>query len=129
MSKASFRVLSLAWVLIIIIASFLPKRNIPEITLIWSPDKLVHLFIYAVLAILIALSIQTKRGNSIWKYFLIIIICAVFGSIIEILQPILTDRHFETYDILANIVGAIVGTIVFLGRRNFENLFLNKAKT
>ncbi len=36
----------------------------------------------------------------------------LLGTMIEILQPIITNRNFETYDIIANAVGAIVGLVI-----------------
>lgn len=107
--QRKFSILTVLWALTIIVLSFLPNEELPEITFLWSPDKLAHFGVYAILAILLALSISKRWGNSTRKYVLIIIICGVFGSMIEIFQPILTNRYFEIYDIVANLLGAIVG--------------------
>lgn len=99
------------WALTIVVLSFLPNEELPEITFLWSPDKLAHFGVYAILAILFALSISKRWGNSMWKYVLIIIVCGVFGWMIEIFQPILTNRYFEIYDIVANLLGTVVGAL------------------
>jgi VanZ family protein len=106
-----FSILTGLWALTILILSFLPNEKLPEITFLWSPDKLVHFGVYAILAILFAFSISKQRSNSLQRYVLIIVICGIFGCLIEIFQPILTNRYFEIYDIVANLIGTIIGTL------------------
>lgn len=94
------------WLLLILIASFLPTSEIPEITFLWSPDKIVHFGMYAILVILMRLAFFEM------KIYNIIGFCIILGILIEILQPILSDRFFDYYDILANSIGVIIGYIL-----------------
>lgn len=108
----NFKLLGILWALIILVLSFLPNQTFPKVE-IWSPDKLVHIFIYMVLAILFGISIYQDRQKVNRKLFIVYIIgCISFGWLIEIFQPVLTDRYYEFYDIVANIVGVIVGSMI-----------------
>lgn len=108
----NFKLLGILWTLTILVLSFLPNKTFPKVE-IWSPDKLVHIFIYMVLSILFGLSIYQDHGKIIRKLFIVSIIgCISFGWLIEIFQPILTDRYYEFYDIVANTVGVIIGSMI-----------------
>ncbi len=108
----NFKLLGILWALIILVLSFLPNQTFPKVE-IWSSDKLVHIFIYMVLAILFGISIYQDRQKVNRKLFIVYIIgCISFGWLIEIFQPVLTDRYYEFYDIVANIVGVIVGSMI-----------------
>ena len=106
------KILGFLWALAILVLSFLPNKTFPKVE-IWSPDKLVHIFIYMVLTILFGISIYQDHGKINRKLFILSTIgCISFGWLIEIFQPILTDRYYEFYDILANTAGVIVGFMI-----------------
>lgn len=94
------------WLMTILVLSFLPKSKIPEISLIFSPDKLVHIIMYMALVTLMKVAYPNLKMT--W----VVGIAVLLGTMIEFLQPIITNRNFETYDIIANAVGAIVGIVI-----------------
>ena len=110
--RLNFKILGILWALTILVLSFLPSKTFPKVE-IWSPDKFVHIFIYMVLSILFGMSIYQDHGKIKRKLFIISIIgCISLGWLIEIFQPILTDRYYEFYDIVANTIGVIVGSMI-----------------
>ena len=112
LKSLNFKLLGILWTLTILILPFLPNKTFPKVE-IWSPDKLVHIFIYMVLAILFGMSIYQNHQKINRKLFVLYIIgCISFGWLIEIFQPILTDRYYEFYDIVANIVGVVIGSTI-----------------
>lgn len=111
-SKLNFKVVTILWALTILVLSFLPSSSIPKVE-IWSPDKIVHVFIYLMLSIFLGIAIYQTQGKISQRAFILNIIgCISFGCGIEIFQPILTDRYYEFYDILANSVGSILGSMI-----------------
>lgn len=106
--------LSTFWVVMILTLSFLPGQSFPEVDF-WNPDKLVHLFLYGVLAFLLG-NVFFEKGKFVnrKRFIYLILICIGFGWGVEILQPIFTDRYYELYDVLANSVGAIMGSLILI---------------
>ena len=104
--KVNYQWLFWSWLLFILIASFLPASEIPEITFLLSPDKIVHFILYAVLVIFM------KLAYSKMNLLIIIGFSILLGVSIEIMQPILSDRFFDNYDIVANSIGTFIGIIV-----------------
>jgi len=75
-------------------------------------DKVAHLVAYALLSFLVmyALNRNLEKKNWIW----IMLACIIYGIILECLQYVFfTGRHFEILDIIANIIGCILGILVF----------------
>ena len=104
-----YRIATIIWATIIIVGSFLPGKDLPEVSL-FQADKIVHLIFYAVFSFLLLKSFATKSS----KYLIVFIFCFVFGLLIEIFQPITTpDRRFDVFDIVANILGSLM-PIIFL---------------
>lgn len=72
-------------------------------------DKIEHGIAYFVLT-LFWLVAASKRI----RILLIVLVCFVYGIIIEVLQGTLTDyRAAEYYDILANTIGILIAFIFF----------------
>lgn len=94
--------------------SFAPNSSLPEINLnFFEPDKLAHAAVYCLLnASLLWGFWQNKRLNrkTIWLSFGLS--CA-YGILMECAQYLFfPHRHFELYDIIANIIGSLLGLIV-----------------
>lgn len=112
LSKLNFKIITILWASIILVLSFLPGSSFPEVEF-WSPDKIVHVFIYLVLCTFLGIAIFQTQGKISQRAFILnIIVCISFGCGIEIFQPILTDRYYEFYDIVANSVGTIIGSMI-----------------
>ena len=83
---------------------------IPELI---SPDKLGHLVAYFGLATSLLWGLdQNKRLNKRSRN-IAILACALYGIGLEIVQyAFFPDRYFEWWDMLANLVGAILATLI-----------------
>ncbi len=109
----------LFWGVLIWAFSSIPNSELPDFSLwrLFSGDKLIHAFLYAVLAFLL-------MGSSL-KQFLYkkihynaitfsLITSVLFGTVIELYQEfVLVDRYGDYVDGIANAIGAVIGVMVF----------------
>ncbi len=78
-------------------------------------DKLFHMGVYFIASLLMLYGLggrvrRTFRSGVVNT----IAFCIVWGVMIEYLQDAMSrGRHFEVNDIIANIIGALVGVAVF----------------
>lgn len=105
---------SILWAAFILVICLMSHRHVPRVT-IPHFDKLVHFGLYFILAILTWYGwtrqnfFAALRANTALK---IILLLALYGMTIEILQGTLTsDRSFDLWDELANSTGALAGTL------------------
>ena len=85
-------------------------------------DKLAHISIYFVLALSIGWGLRKGRSFSMRKMVLTIGFCGLYGLLMELIQlGFLSERSFEIHDIIANIIGSIIGGA-------FVYLMFNKMK-
>ncbi|MCS6935034.1 MAG: VanZ family protein [Chitinophagales bacterium] len=103
---------SVLWAILIMVACLLPGRDLPDLTW-WQADKWLHAAVYFLWAVLLHHGWIRQRAypqlhqNTLSK---IIILTAVYGFALEILQELLTtDRHFDLRDVLANAAGGAAG--------------------
>ncbi len=110
--SASF-VPAIVWLFIIVIGSFLPTSNVPNIAV---SDKGIHFIFYALFAILLYLPLfkNTKRPSSfVATSALVLVIGTLIGSSIELVQHYLIVGRFGEYlDVLANTIGLLIGVII-----------------
>ena len=108
--------LPLLWALVIAIASLMPAPQLPEVEIDYA-DKLVHIFVYMVLTILMIWAWHKKNRKILISYttlFAILASSSVYGIFMEILQfTTTTGRNFEIPDIIANIVGCLFGVFLY----------------
>lgn len=100
----------LIWVLIITILSLKPSTGGGG--LFPHADKVGHFGVYAIFSILLY-----SKLNSLFPLqkatIITLAVCIIYGILMEVLQATLTTtRHFDTTDMLANTVGAIIGVII-----------------
>lgn len=109
-----YNFLSIGWMLLIIILSFLPGKDLPEVN-IFQFDKIVHFVFYFLLFLFTAYGWRKQ-----WQFAMlqkialefVLLFCFAFGLSIEFGQVIFTaDRHFDLMDILANSLGAFTAFI------------------
>ena len=110
------RLLSLAYAIFLSVVSLAPGQRIPKIfdwTELFSPDKLAHFGAYAIFAVLLSFSIA---GPSVLKRAAMAVLAAtLFGVLMEVLQGIAgTGRDFDPVDMVANLLGALLGGLVYL---------------
>ncbi|TET60292.1 MAG: hypothetical protein E3J47_07065 [Candidatus Stahlbacteria bacterium] len=105
----------------IFLLSFILYRFIP------NPYEFTHLPEYAILSILIVWTLdkEKSKGTDAKKeknirltisknpYFLSAIITGLIGTVDEIYQYFLPNRFFNLYDIFLNILGGILGLLIF----------------
>ena len=109
------RIAAFLWTIFILVASLLPKGVVNRSSLLDIPhlDKLSHVVMYALFVFLWSklLSFKTSRVKSARTAFYISIL---LGLLMEFLQfGMDMGRHFDILDIIANIIGSIIGLTAF----------------
>jgi len=72
-------------------------------------DKWFHAAIYAVLVVLVAYALWARTPRVI---LIAVAVASLYGAGIEVVQSMLPFRSFETLDMLANAVGALLAGVV-----------------
>lgn len=101
---------AIIYTLALIIATFINLNGVPSLGSSFD-DKIYHFLAYVGLAGL--WTTYFKSSNK--KYTLIIVfgIVVLFGICLEIMQhQINQNRTYDTYDLLANCFGVVVGTLI-----------------
>ncbi len=107
----------------IFLLSFLIYQFIP------NPYEFTHLPEYAILSILIMRALgkeklkstDAKEEKDTWitmsknLYFLSAMLTGLIGTVDEIYQYFLPNRYFTLYDIFLNVLGGILGLLIFWG--------------
>lgn len=106
------------WLLIICYLSLTPSESLPKMPKFFEYDKIGHLVLYLIFTLLLikGLSLKLKeKGLSASKLKWIALFVSVFiGGIIEILQAnLIRNRHGDITDFLADIIGSVLGTILY----------------
>jgi len=106
---------ALAWSTIIFILLVLPGRSLPESGMLgkYHLDKFVHAFLFGAFVYLWFAWYRTaSRSNSqlIRAAVILFVVGALYGTGMEFYQEYFTTREFETGDIIADSLGAAIGT-------------------
>jgi VanZ family protein len=99
----------------------LPTKEIPKLFDTFIPiDKLVHLFIFLVLNFLWLLYVNNVLNDTKPIVLLFILIaCLFYGILIEVIQELFVlSRGAEVLDVIADLLGASLGLLLF---RNYKN--------
>jgi len=111
----SKRLVSTGWTIILIVATLVPKGVVAQSNFLNIPhfDKVSHLCSYALLVFLWSITLKEKTSKI--KAARIAFYGSIFlGVLLEMLQwQLNVGRHFEILDIIANIIGSIIGLIAF----------------
>ena len=110
---------ALLWALFILIICGIPGQHLPRLDF-WKwvrPDKLVHLFVFAVLCyLLINGFVKQERLNLFRKNpkLCAVLLSISYGIVIECLQEyVFIDRTGDVRDAIANSIGAFAGLWCF----------------
>ncbi len=102
---------AISYTIALIIVSLIDVNQMPSLGSSYD-DKLYHFIAYFGFAFL--WNTYTK-GIKISKYLRVFVSLICFGIILELIQHnINPNRMYELYDLLANCLGVIIGTLVAL---------------
>jgi len=93
--------------------------QLPAYLDLFKPDKLVHLFLFAVLVFLLLRGLRKQWHATLSLRFAVLIslnIGVLLGGITELLQgtALVTGRQCSVYDFIANVAGCFAGWGVFV---------------
>jgi len=111
--------LGLFYTIFITIIFLLPAKELPEINVV--NDKFIHIVIHIILSLIWILYVFLYHINSfsLKKLLVVLLVCLVYGIIIEIMQQLLVDsRQADIEDIFANILGTLIGALIFWNVKN-----------
>ncbi|MEO1051263.1 MAG: VanZ family protein [Bacteroidota bacterium] len=124
---------AIVWGGVILFLTTMPFEYDPDAAWYWDfdqADKVVHAGLFAIFSFLI-LSGFKKQHKSIFistHALLICILCsALFGIITEVAQYYIPSRSPDFNDLLADLLGTIVGIAMFYLQKKIK-LLVNKAK-
>ena len=109
----------LFWAATILFLSSIPSHELPDFSFwkLLTFDKIAHVTLYGMFSFHIMKSCIRQYANWVIRYNakLIAIVTAVaYGAMIELLQEfVIEDRYGDWFDLLANVVGAWLGTVAF----------------
>ena len=106
------------WSGVIFILSTRPGIDLPESWMDFiSWDKVGHVGVYCILTILLLRGFYQKNAKedlSTTLSTLMVVISSIYGISMEIVQySFFPGRFFEVMDIIANIIGSLIGLIIF----------------
>jgi len=102
LTKQKWPLLALACSVVVMIACVMPSGVHTGVA---QGDKLLHLVIFVVLALVYSLAFN----GSVIKT---LVVCVAFGALIEVIQGTLAWRSAEWMDLSADIVGALIGIAI-----------------
>ena len=77
-------------------------------------DKLSHFFAYLVLIITSLLAFYKNGILQVKNGMILIVLCSAYGVLLEFIQyALFPNRYFEWLDALANVLGALIGSMIF----------------
>tara|TARA_B100001564_G_scaffold105437_1_gene87140 strand:+ start:4121 stop:4507 length:387 start_codon:yes stop_codon:yes gene_type:complete len=107
--KNIFLILVLFYILTVIYGSLFNLNNVTVINIKFY-DKTIHFLTYFVLCLLVFISLSIYKFSCSLQ--LSIVFSIIFGVTIEFLQmKLTTNRNFDSFDIVANLVGVLLMSI------------------
>ncbi len=113
-----YNLFTIAWALLILGLTLTPGESMPDLS-IWdllSFDSFAHMFVFAILVLFMSIGL-TKQYSSLFLRFnarkLSFIISLGLSLLIEILQYFIPGRSGDVFDLVANSVGCLTGSLLF----------------
>jgi VanZ family protein len=105
---------ALIWGAIILVLSLTPASNLPiSIKDLLSFDKVAHAGAYFVLTGLLLWGFYRQGRLTRRRGWLVVLLSSLYGILMEIAQyAFFPDRYFELFDIIANIIGSVMGLFI-----------------
>lgn len=108
----------LVWLVAILVASFMPSQHIRSSWFLFpNEDKFIHFCMYFGLSFLFVWAYGKDRKTSVIFLLIVTIVTSLFSGAIEILQPIISNRTSDISDFIANSLGALFGSFIFVWKR------------
>jgi len=112
------------WLCVILVLTLAPGNYFPKVGNFWnlfSPDKLIHLSIFSVLAYLLLWGSYKQYKAVASRYTLVVpfVVAILTGIVTELLQAYLPiGREASIYDSIANFAGCFAGYLIFRVHKN-----------
>ncbi|MBT5994299.1 MAG: VanZ family protein [Candidatus Marinimicrobia bacterium] len=113
MNHKTFRILMVAYMILILSVSSVPAQSMPK-TWLLTWDKLIHLVEYFILGIL---AMKSMKSISYRTLLVVIPLGIVFGGLDEYLQSFISGRFSSGWDVLADTIGVSIGSLLVLGNK------------
>jgi VanZ family protein len=100
---------------VILVLSIVPSQSIPNVgfEMLIGLDKWAHVGVYIILVILLGKGLSREIDLKIVHLIGIASISILYSFIMEVVQHLfLSDRFFEIPDLIANIIGSILGAVL-----------------
>lgn len=117
-------VLTVLFALLLLILSIIPGNmtSTPGGFYFEGMDKVMHALMYGVFALLATNLYLAFYKIKFWPILLLVLITWGYSIMMEILQLYLVStRSGELLDAIANLVGILLGTLIFLGYRKIRS--------
>lgn len=93
--------------------SLLPPQDLPQVELFPGADKLIHLTMYLIFAMLGCWAVKAEENRT--RIILIVLVTAGWGIFMEFMQlEMHAGRSFSWLDELANAIGVLTGITIYL---------------
>ena len=118
MPRKVYLVLAVLYTLALTVASLITLKGMPELGTDMD-DKLYHVLAYMILFIIWCFALSKPIGRK--RLIALALYCIAFGIIIEAIQgKVNVNRMADILDVVANIIGVLVGFII--GRKWIHSL-------
>ncbi|MFA5973285.1 MAG: VanZ family protein [Lentimicrobiaceae bacterium] len=106
--------IGLLYLVLIVLLSLLPTSDLPDIPLFSGEDKWIHSCMYLGLGFIACWSLDFSEKARKPHLFLLLTGVFMWGVLMEVLQRLMSNgRGMEILDMVANMVGAVAGLILY----------------
>lgn len=121
---------NLLWAAIIFFLCAIPSSSIPDPKLnIPHLDKIVHFGMFFIMSIFICSEIRHQSKLSLRACYLIAIgFSLAYGGLIEILQYNYFRRGGDWWDLFADVLGGIAGSLLYLPAKRYKDKLIAKIR-
>ena len=103
--------LSVAWAVVIFVLCTMPSSGLPRLN-IPHADKIAHFGFFFVQSVLLSLLFVFRTRRSYFQIILLsTLVVFVYGGLIEILQSRIFNRTGDFYDLIADVLGGLLGAM------------------
>ena len=103
--------LSVLWFLLIVYLMIFYRSKVSGLPYQYL-DKFIHFILFFTQSYLVTKSYFLRVKNLTFSILKVIVPFTIFCILIEVIQIYIPYRSFESYDLLMNISGSIVGSII-----------------